>query len=391
MIIFYNPHVDDFLSGPLQFKLLRRRALKKYGFLITEAIQKGEQINICYDHTCSGLIPENIFRHLPNFIRFLFTFFEFRFWMKVNKLTKHINVVKFKDLDAKNHLLLAFSYKSATGLFSERVDLFHRCKAVIFHLSHYFISTKLKSYNISKIKNAFLAGDSDFTANPYFKKHFGWYEKEFLTLPFAIEDRFKVSKEFLERKEKAIATGTFHDLTKEPKGWLYKDFIKATNLSTYHPIRKSIYMSASQLSETIDSKISYYRDYDAKNFSSVSKLFKVSQKSYFSIDIVDLYNDYQFAIIGEEVTGSPAIGALEAMACGCVVFVMPEFYSGYNLVEGRDYVSYDGSIEDLNRKIKGLAIKNAIEISKNGALAVQKSFSKSVMRDTWIARLNNLI
>ena len=70
---------------------------------------------------------------------------------------------------------------------------------------------------------------------------------------------------------------------------------------------------------------------------------------------------------------------------------MPEFYSGYNLVEGRDYVSYDGSIEDLNRKIKGLAIKNAIEISKNGALAVQKSFSKSVMRDTWIARLNNLI
>ena len=150
-------------------------------------------------------------------------------------------------------------------------------------------------------------------------------------------------------------------------------------------------MSASQLSETIDSKISYYRDYDAKNFSSVSKLFKVSQKSYFSIDIVDLYNDYQFAIIGEEVTGSPAIGALEAMACGCVVFVMPEFYSGYNLTEGRDYVSYDGSIEDLNRKIKGLATKNAIEISRNGALAVQKSFSKSVMRDTWIVRLNNLI
>ena len=95
-------------QSTLQFKLLRRRALKKYGFLITEAIQKGEQINICYDHTCSGLIPENIFRHLPNFIRFLFTFFEFRFWMKVNKLTKHINVVKFKDLDAKNHLLLAF-------------------------------------------------------------------------------------------------------------------------------------------------------------------------------------------------------------------------------------------------------------------------------------------
>ena len=55
MIIFYNPHVDDFLSGPLQFKLLRRRALKKYGFLITEAIQKGEQINICYDHTGTGL------------------------------------------------------------------------------------------------------------------------------------------------------------------------------------------------------------------------------------------------------------------------------------------------------------------------------------------------
>ena len=68
-------------------------------------------------------------------------------------------------------------------------------------------------------------------------------------------------------------------------------------------------MSASQLSEIIDSKISYYRDYDAKNFSSVSKLFKVSQK-HFSIDIVDLYNDYQFAIIGEEVTDLLQLGLL---------------------------------------------------------------------------------
>lgn len=390
MIIFYNPHVDDFLSGPLQFRLLRRRALKKYGFLIAEAIKKEEQINICYDHSCSGLIPEGIFRYLPNFIRFLFTFFEFRMWMKANKLAKHINVVKIKDLDVNNHVLLAFSYKSATGMFNGRLALFRRCKAVVFHLSHYFISTKLKSNNIAKLKNAFLAGDSDFTSNSYFKYHFGWYDKEFLVLPFAVEDRFKVKKEFSERKEKAVATGTFHDLTKEPKGWLYEDFLEATNSSTYHPIRKSIYMSASQLSQTIDSKISYYKDYGAKNFSLVTNPLKVSQKSYFSIDIVDLYNDYQFAIIGEEVTGAPAIGTLEAMACGCVVFVMPEFYSGYNLIEGRDYVAYDGSIEDLTAKIEGLEIKNAIKISKNGALVVQKSFSESVMRDTWIARLKKL-
>ena len=202
----------------------------------------------------------------------------------------------------------------------KELTYFIDARAVIFHLSHYFISTKLKSYNISKIKNAFLAGDSDFTANPYFKKHFGWYEKEFLILPFAIEDRFKVSKEFLERKEKAIATGTFHDLTKEPKGWLYKDFIKATNLSTYHPIRKSIYMSASQLSEIIDSKISYYRDYDAKNFSSVSKLFKVSQKSYFSIDIVDLYMTINLQLLARKSLDLLQLGLLRlwhAMCCFC--------------------------------------------------------------------------
>ena len=48
--------------------------------------------------------------------------------------------------------------------------------------------------------------------------------------------------------------------------------------------------------------------------------------------------------------------------------------------------------QELGRKWIGIDNSvSAIEISKNGALAAQKSFLKSVMRDTWIVRLNNLI
>ena len=82
--------------------------------------------------------------------------------------------------------------------------------------------------------------------------------------------------------------------------------------------------------------------------------FRASQKTYFSFDIVELYNSYQYAVIGEENAGFLAIGALEAMACGCLLLAQPQYYKGLRLIDGVHYISYNGSSEDLELKIHQL-------------------------------------
>lgn len=73
----------------------------------------------------------------------------------------------------------------------------------------------------------------------------------------------------------------------------------------------------------------------------------ISQKKYFSFDIVEAYNKHKFAVVGDEITGFIAIGSLEAMACGCVVFCVKESVQGLEMIEYEHYLPYDGTYKDL--------------------------------------------
>jgi hypothetical protein len=75
--------------------------------------------------------------------------------------------------------------------------------------------------------------------------------------------------------------------------------------------------------------------------------FHVGQKKYFLIDIVDLYNSYKYAVVGEEISGFPALGAFEAMACGAALFAAPKYYSGLGLEVGKHYFPYDETLNGL--------------------------------------------
>ena len=59
-------------------------------------------------------------------------------------------------------------------------------------------------------------------------------------------------------------------------------------------------------------------------------------------------------ISGEETTGSPAIGFVEGMACGCAYIGNSTIgcYEDSGMKEGLHYIGYDGSLEDLVRKIQ---------------------------------------
>lgn len=387
MLVYYNPHVDDFMAEPLQFKLLRRRPLKKYGFLINQAKALNQVIYVLVDGTASGIVPSNIFMYLPQFLKNFISTIEFNGWKRINGLKEEVVRVS-QDKDFGGDTLLAFSYKAATGDFEGRRELLRRFKVTLFHLSHYFVATKEKSDNLRTINNLILAGDSNISKNKYFQKYFGWYKEPFLVLPFAVSSRFKSNASWKERHSRIIATGTFHDLACEQPSHLYSDYVGATGLTTYHPIRKAIFDAKDTVKNSIDCKISQYRQYKKSFLMKFIEKFRVSQKDYFALDIVDLYNKYQYAVVGEELSGFPALGAFEAMACGCILFAESEYYSGLNLIPGNDYIEYNNGLNGLLLKINVNRPYFDSNFSESISKKIRAEFNEAAVYDSWLLKID---
>src|SRR5689334_20531405 len=132
MVVLYNPHVDDFLAEPPHFRLLKRRALKKYGFFIDEALRNGQVVKVLVDGTSSAFIPERVFHKLPRLLRQAIAELEYQRWLSINNFDHFDSLVKRVEppKEKSDQVLLAFSYKAATGDFSLRRELLSKYKAV---------------------------------------------------------------------------------------------------------------------------------------------------------------------------------------------------------------------------------------------------------------------
>ena len=384
MIYLYNPQVDDFLGEPPHFKYLGRRPLKKYGFFIEQSMLNNKKINICIDNTISAFIPSGLFSKAPLFFRKMIVKIEFRKWLRLNNLTLKDVVLKDETEKRSSDVLLAFSYKSATGNFEQRRATFAGFRHVVFHLSHYFVSTNEKANNMKSVPNALLAGDSDITENEYFKRFFSWYQKPFIVLPFAVAERFKKIKPIADRKAMALATGSIHDLKQELPAKKYRDYMGTTGADSYHPVRKMIYVERNSVLNYIDCRISYYRDY-AKSNSLINFLthFVVSQKKYFGVDIVSLYNEYRFAVVGEELSGFPALGSFEAISCGCVLIGESKYYVGLGLSPDVHYLEHSGTLVSILDAIDRKGETEIEVISEIGKKTIDRCFSPKSSFQTW--------
>ena len=387
-IVLYYPFVDDFTSTAPHYKLFGRRSLKKYGFLITERLANGGTVHVCWDGSMSAFLPTSVVRWLPLFIINFLNVLEFQIWRFVNGLSSS-QVVKIKSSDrCHDDVLICFSYKAAIGKFEARHTTFDRFFATVFHLSHYFILTEQKSCNIQRVKNAVLAGDSDLTLNPYFQQYFHWYEKPFLVLPFAVGTRFEKRRDMSERELECVITGTFHDLRQEKPTHYYSDFMNTTGETTYHPVRRNFFERKDELGERIVCIASPFREYGAGT-GRLGKL-SIKQSSYFATDIVELYNDARFAVIGEELSGFPGIGALEAAACGAVLIGQPSYYVGLGLVEGEHFIGYDGSVARSLEIIRNVPSEMVRQISETAAQNISTRFSPPAVFKKWFETLTNL-
>lgn len=183
---------------------------------------------------------------------------------------------------------------------------------------------------------------------------------KFHLLPYAVADRFADHNPFFKRKKKAIATGTLARCNNS----MHINYF-GTNLC--HKMRKLIFDNKDNLKGYIDSFITpFYENSkmknDGPNSSKIRHFYNLfynlfvakagSQKKYFSFDIVKKYNEYQMAIVPEELVGAPAIGAFECMACGCAMIGIDSYmYRDLGLIPNKHYVSYDGTIDGLKNVI----------------------------------------
>ncbi len=356
-----NPHADDFVSTPLSFWLVGRRGLGKYRFLLEEPIRRGQPVPVFVDGTLSSLIDQSVFAKLPAWIRRFVLRIEIYFWLRINGLNADVEVHWSPDTISDRSALYVFSYKNCVGAFDRRMPALAAFNRVVVNLSHYFIRTGEKAANIAKLRNVILHVDSDHTRNEYFRTFFP-NPPPSIVLPFAVSSRFVAKRPLPERSPKCAATGSFHNLTEELPRAYYRDFMSFFKTDTYHPIRKMLYQRRAELADWLECRTSPYREMGGKDTfgAKLQRLLRLDiiQADYFSFDIVDFYNQHRFAIVGEELSGAPAVGFFEAMACGCVMLgARGTYYDGLGLQPGVHYLEHDGSVDSIRAAMTGIAAK----------------------------------
>ena len=351
-----NPHADDFVSVPLSFLLVGRRGLCKYRYLVDEPIRRGQRPSILVDGTLSSLIDQRLFNRLPKWLRKLILWVEIFLWLRFNGLAAHVDVHRSIDKIMDRTALYVFSYKNCVGDFDRRIAAISSFNYALINLSHYFIRTGEKARNIASLRNAHLISESDPSQNAYFQ-HFFPEAPPISVLPFAVSDRFVVKRALAERDAKCAATGSFHNLNDEEPAVYYRDFVNFFKTDNYHPVRKMLYGHRMELSDWLASRMSPYREMGG-NSKSIGAILRnllgldVVQSDYFSFDMVEFYNQHRFAIVGEELSGAPAVGFFEAMACGCVMLgASGGSYDGLGLEPNVHYLTHDGTVESIRAAI----------------------------------------
>ncbi|MBR3723274.1 MAG: glycosyltransferase [Selenomonadaceae bacterium] len=250
---------------------------------------------------------------------------------------------------------------------------------------------------------------SEVNLNKYsklYKKNFAYMNKDIIIRPFEYEKRFIPKVDFNARKNKACAMGSIV--------WLQSDAdIDYDYIIEYHTrymqiSRKNIYDHSKELQDVLDCYSYLTSDFQNNDILSadardmfVRRKFK-KWYNYFilhrfspyyrNFDMVDKLNEYKIVVNGEDANGIYAIGAIEAMACGCA-FVGSNYgaFEDLGLKDGESYIAYNGSISNLKEKLEYYLLpansNELYNIAKNGCEYVRKNFSEESIAKKYIQEL----
>ena len=345
-IVFVNLHGNEFLVKTLNKYIFKQSVAIKHKYLLDYLLSR-DDVEVCSYINNRGLSLSYTTRN-----RFLqsFRFLEHRIAMKKNGIPlKKITVLKSEDEIRHDDIVVLYQLFGPQFEFNKRPDAFIAVSQLHFTVTQAPKMQQLDPdlmYNESDMQKRFIA----------FDEYFGWFNKQYLVIPFVYAERFKVVKPFAERHNKAVSVGTV----------TYPEYLtKYYGHNCLQPARKQVYDNAKELTPWVDCFNSDYLEDDKKIAVKKSdnavkkvfvrlhdKFFTGHQKKYYSFDMVEKFNDYKMCVVGEEIIGLPGIGFVEGMACGCAYLGQTiGYYEDYGMKEGVHYIGYDGTLDDLKAKI----------------------------------------
>lgn len=352
-IVFVNLHSDWMLVKTTAVLIFNFSAAIKHKYLLDYLLAHPEYEVCSYINDRGFSILRKGNETLLKFLN-LFKYCEHRYIMKKNGIDrKKITVIKrLKDIRPDDMVILynimTDNYRGMSGV--------HAFKALsMLHFHGRAEEEKLiKEANISCFFN-----ESNFQKNSKIFRKYYHIDKPWVVHPFVFQERFKPIKPFSERKNKVFSTGTI--TYKE-----HEEFLSVYGDPCDQPARKFVKDNPDFFKDTVDcyssdylegSKIKPYLPTDNKLvrlYKQIHNRFNTGhQKSYFSFNMVDKFNEYKMCLVGEEILGVPGIGYVEGMACGCAYIGLDSpMYRDLGLIPGVHYISYDGTKEGLKQIVE---------------------------------------
>lgn len=390
-IVFVNLHENAFYVKPLSNMIFGRRAITKHAFLLAWLLNNNIEVVDYITPSCSGL-PTDVLRKLTRkpFLQKAIARYVFRknnFSVKKIKLITNISDIKKDDI-------VIYYGTFDESQFETICDV--RGIKIVDHIHFYGNKEKSELLRNKGIKYYMYEVNLQ-KYSKLFRKNFDWFDGVYVERPYAFEERFLNKTAFDSRKNKAIAIGT---LTKCD----LPEFEKIYGTLYYQPRRKMLMDHASEMKEYYDSYISEFQETPGKRIMEQDfigvKIYKKcynafnagKQKTYFSFNMVDKYNEYKMFICPEDVNGSYGIGTIEGMACGCAMIGWNcGIFEDMGMADGVHYIAYDGTLEDLKTKITYYQMDEHQEelgrIARTGCEYVRGHYSQEKVAEQYYNKL----
>ena len=296
---------------------------------------------------------------------------------------------RLKELDCKRDI----RFLSSTQELNREADVlvsFHIPKQnygldeftgmTVVHTMDHHVNTKYVYQRLLELKADFVASHSQVDERcEFFRHYYPFFVGKVINVPFGYAPRFKVTKPFTERINKAVGLGSINMirdamLTEEESREMVEFF---ADRKWMHPIRKYVQDHAEELSDCVDA------------------LFPTPEKQKdFSYDAVERLNSYRMFVNDAGIQEFPPARTYEGIACGCVmvatddpIYIDIGFEKDVNCISFREgdygemaekirfYMAHEDELQKIQIRslelAKGLTQEKAAEIMYQG---IEKRF-----------------
>lgn len=391
-LVFIDLHCNNFLIRPYSaIKSGRKIVSYKHKLILDYAVENN--IKVC-NFVSMRQSTKRIYGRFGKYIKSKY-YYEKESRYVINDLLGEkleVNCIFDKKEIRDDDIVIVYLYNTI------QIDELEGMSGIKVMMGNHFVAIN-NPVDLNKLGVNVFVNEIDLEDNEFVIKFINTRNVKAVVLPYVFSDRF-VNKH-KNRKNKAMAIGTLSTCAGNSGYKLYRDLFKTEWIQTS---RKMIYDNAVQISEWLDSYISYINEDKLEikpNDSVIIKLYKKirnrympwTQSKYTSFNMVDKFNEYKMFLCPEELVGMPGVGFVEGMACGTAYIGLDtSYYRKLGLVPGEHYISYDGTLEDLEKVVSYYQMhENELEaIAKNGEFFVRKQFNAQSVATVFFKELEIL-